>query len=108
MEEGWEKECPTFVLSKEKARMHKPWRRTLIIKLLGNKIGYKALKPRMYKMWAKDDVLDIIDLTHDSFMIKFNAYLDYESAFIGGSWLIYGYYLIVRPWVTYFDLKEDV
>ena len=40
-----EKDCPEFVLSKEEeARLSKPWRKSLIIKLLDRKIGLKALE----------------------------------------------------------------
>ena len=68
----------------EEARMCKSWRKTLIIKLLQRKIEYRVLEPRLYKMGAKDDILDIINLTHDYFMVKFSAFSDYEYAFISG------------------------
>ena len=58
------RDCPIFILFKEdEARICKPWRKSIIIKLLGRKIKYKGLKPKLHKMWAKDGILDIIDLT---------------------------------------------
>ena len=56
---------------------------------------------------VKDDILGIINLAHDYYMVKFNTFSDYEFAFDGGLWLIYDYYLIVRPWSTHFDSKKD-
>ena len=73
------RECLTFKISKEEeARLCKPWRRTLIIKLLGRKIRFKALESKLYQLWARMDILDIIDLTTNYFLIRFSTYVDYE------------------------------
>jgi hypothetical protein len=46
-----EYECPEFVFSKsEEKRIYKPWRRGVIVKLLGRRIGYKALETRLKQM----------------------------------------------------------
>ncbi|MCI97078.1 hypothetical protein A2U01_0118378, partial [Trifolium medium] len=37
--------CPEIVLSQhEEKRIQRPWRRGVIVKLLGRRIGYKALE----------------------------------------------------------------
>ncbi|MCH94654.1 hypothetical protein A2U01_0015617, partial [Trifolium medium] len=44
--------CPEFVFSKtEEKRIYRPWRRGVIVKLLGRRIGYKALETRLKQMW---------------------------------------------------------
>lgn len=40
----------------------KPWEKGIIIKMLGRKIGFKALKNRLQLLWAKRGVLSIVDL----------------------------------------------
>ncbi|GAU16650.1 hypothetical protein TSUD_326000 [Trifolium subterraneum] len=48
-----EYECPEFVFSKaEEKRIFMPWRKGVIVKLLGRRIGYKALKNRLKQMWV--------------------------------------------------------
>ena len=93
------------MLSKIEARVWKPWRKTLIIKLLGRKIGYKALESRLYEMWVKDGIIDIIDLMHDYFMVNFSAFSDYEFALMEEHWIICDHYLIIKPWETNFPSK---
>ncbi|CAI8597843.1 unnamed protein product [Vicia faba] len=49
-----EYECPTFTLTEtEKKRIYRPWKRCVIMKLLGIKIGYKALESRLKQMWVR-------------------------------------------------------
>ncbi|KAK7246288.1 hypothetical protein RIF29_41150 [Crotalaria pallida] len=46
-------ECPEFVLNKkEQRRICEPWRNGVIVKILGRKIGYKALENRLKQMWG--------------------------------------------------------
>ncbi|XVF43936.1 hypothetical protein PTKIN_Ptkin02bG0081000 [Pterospermum kingtungense] len=43
-EEEKEEDCPTIFLSKEeKACLRRPWRQTLIVKVMGRKMGYSYL-----------------------------------------------------------------
>ena len=57
MEEPNKKEddttCPTVRLaSEEKRELWQPWKWSLIIKLLGRRIGMRFPKSRIHKMWA--------------------------------------------------------
>ncbi|MCI22775.1 hypothetical protein A2U01_0043951, partial [Trifolium medium] len=62
-------ECPQFKLSKrEEARIHKPWKQGLIVKLFGRRIGYKALENRLKQMWVRKGVISIIDLGKEYFL----------------------------------------
>ncbi|PNX65246.1 hypothetical protein L195_g062498, partial [Trifolium pratense] len=55
--------CPQFVFSKkEEKRIYRQWRRGVIVKLLGRRIGYKALETRLKQMWVRKGVISIIDL----------------------------------------------
>ncbi|MCH84409.1 hypothetical protein A2U01_0005241, partial [Trifolium medium] len=56
-------DCPEFVFSKtDEKRIDRPWRRGVIVKLLGRRIGYKALENRLKQMWVRKGVISIIDL----------------------------------------------
>ncbi|MCH95601.1 hypothetical protein A2U01_0016581, partial [Trifolium medium] len=53
-------------------RIYRPWRRGVIVKLLGRRIGYKALETRLKQMWVKKGVLlSIIDLGNDYYLVAF-------------------------------------
>ena len=76
-------EITLFLNSPRKKKSGWPWKKALIIRLLGRKIGFRALKPRLNKMWVKDGILDIINLPHDHYMVKFSDFIDFEYALTG-------------------------
>lgn len=54
--------CPQFILSpEEEERLKRPWRYGVIVRLLGRKIGFKALEARLQQMWIRKGVLHLID-----------------------------------------------
>jgi hypothetical protein len=100
-------DCPLIKLSKrEEARIQKPWRQGLIVKLFGRRIGYKALENRLKQMWVRKGVITIIDLGKDYFLVYFSNEEDYTRAQEDGPWLIYDHYLIVREWSPNFYPNE--
>lgn len=53
-------DCPTLILSEqEEKRFRKPWKHGVIVKLLGRKIGFKALETRLCQRWVKRGVLNL-------------------------------------------------
>ncbi|XP_058765952.1 uncharacterized protein LOC131639472 [Vicia villosa] len=101
-------ECPNFVLSdREEKRIHRPWRRGVIVKLLGRKIGYKALENRLRQMWVKKGVISIIDLSNDYYLVAFSHEDDKRVAMGEGPWFIYDHYLTVKDWCPNFHPKKD-
>jgi hypothetical protein len=82
-------DCPEFVLSKlEEKRIHRPWKRGVIVKLLGRKIGYKALETRLKHMWVRKGVINIIDLGNDYYLVAFSHSEDQYAALMEGPWYI--------------------
>jgi hypothetical protein len=52
-------DCPIFHLSeKEESRIQRPWKRGIIVKMLGRKIGYKALENRLKPLLAMFSIKD--------------------------------------------------
>jgi hypothetical protein len=103
-----EYECPEFVFSKsEEKRIYKPWRRGVIVKLLGRRIGYKALETRLKQMWVRKGVINIIDLGNDYYLVAFTHEEDKNAAMSDGPWFIYDHYLTVREWSPNFHPASD-
>jgi hypothetical protein len=96
-------DCPEFILSeREESRIQKPWRQGLIVKLMGRRIGYKALETRLKQIWVRKGVISIIDLGYEYFLVYFTNEEDYTKALEDGPWLIYDHYLIAREWTPNF------
>jgi hypothetical protein len=63
--EKGDEECPLIKLSaeerKKKKRIREPWRQTLIIKVMGRKIGYIYLMERLQALWRIQGDLGLVD-----------------------------------------------
>ncbi|KAK2391890.1 zinc ion binding / nucleic acid binding protein [Trifolium repens] len=100
-------DCPVLVLSKrEETRISRPWRQGVIVKLMGRRIGYKAVETRLKQMWVRKGVISIIDLGMEYFLVYFSNEEDYDKVLEEGPWMIYEYYLIVREWCPNFHPKS--
>ena len=100
--------CPTIrVTKKEKRRLRKPWRLSLIINLMGRLIGYKTLLQKITVLWRPKASLDLVAMDNGFFLMKFSSVDDCEFAKCGGPWLIFDHYLTVRPRRPNFDTKQD-
>jgi hypothetical protein len=101
-------DCPIFVLSKsEEKRIHRPWKRGVIVKLLGRRIGYKALETRLKQMWVKKGIINIIDLGNDYYLVTFSHEFDHGTTLTNGPWFIYDHYLTVKQWSPDFHPQSD-
>ena len=54
-----------WLLKEEKGRIRKPWRQTLIIKLLGRSIGYKTLFQRITSLWKPKAVINLVVMDNE-------------------------------------------
>ncbi|XP_028754982.1 uncharacterized protein LOC114714409 [Neltuma alba] len=97
--ENPKRNSPTFVFSKKmKRKFYRAWKRSVIVKLLGRSIGFKALEGRLQTMWARRGVISLIDIGHGFFIVKLSNKQVYLEALTGGPWMVYDHYLTVRPW----------
>ena len=65
-------ESPKVIFTKsEKIQLRRPWRKALIVKLLGKTLGYQALQSRVKQMWQLEGRFRIVDLGQDYFLFKF-------------------------------------
>lgn len=80
----------------EKIEAMKPWRLSLIIKLVGRKIGYQFLLRHLQSLWKPQQTFSLIDLCNDYFIARFSNKQDYEVALLNGPWVISDHYLHVQ------------
>ncbi|KAL9419379.1 hypothetical protein AB3S75_037193 [Citrus x aurantiifolia] len=84
----------------------KPWQNTVVVKLLGRRIGYRALCNRLESLWSMTPGFNIIDLENDFYLVRFKNEGDADHALTSGPWTIMGHYLTVQPWSTHFDSSK--
>lgn len=73
--------------------------KTLVVKLLGRKIGYNALwKPKMR--------FQLMDIDNDYYLAKFESEMDFNNVVKKGLWVIFGHYLTVQPWSLEFSTLD--
>lgn len=56
----------------------------IIIKLLGKRIGLRMIQARLPKLWQINGNLEVIDLQHEFFIVRFSNWGDYAHVFYGG------------------------
>lgn len=96
--------CPTIVLTRaEKVRMKNPWKKTLIIKMMGESVGYNYLLRRIRMLWRPSEDMELVAMDNDYFLVKFESMQNYSYAKYEGPWMILEHYLIVKEWVPNFD-----
>lgn len=102
-----EYDCLEMVIPpREEAMICRPWRKGLIVKLLGRKIGYKALENCLQQMWVRKGALSLVDLDNDLFLVYMSHEEDQTKALTDGPSLIYGHYLTVKEWSPTFARRE--
>ncbi|KAL4333656.1 hypothetical protein GQ457_07G010760 [Hibiscus cannabinus] len=82
-------------------------RNSLIVRLLGRSIGFKALQFRILVLWKHVGDIKVIDLDNNYYIIWFSAESDYVKVLTQGPWTIYGSYLTVQPWSRQFSTLEE-
>ncbi|KAK9175423.1 hypothetical protein WN944_027430 [Citrus x changshan-huyou] len=85
----------------------KPWQSTVVVKLLGRMIGYKALCSRLETLWPNIEGYSVIDLDNGYFLVKLRKECDADFVLTEGPWLVAGHYLTVQPWSPHFDSSNE-
>lgn len=79
----------------EQMRWSKPWRRALVLRLLGRNISHKILEQRLCDLWKLENGFHLIDMDGVYFIARFYAKDDYFKVLEEGPWIILGHYLTV-------------
>ncbi|KAI9125197.1 hypothetical protein K1719_003813 [Acacia pycnantha] len=96
--------CPTFSFEeREKERLLKPFRRTLVVKLMGRQPSFGFMVKKIRQIWERKVKIDVFDLANDFYLINFQRNEDYMEALTGGPWVILDAYLSVVRWRPEFN-----
>jgi hypothetical protein len=79
-----------------------PWQHAIIVKLLGKSLGFFAMRDRLKALWKLSGDMNVMDIGHGFFMVKFDLEADREKVISGGPWMIMDHYVAIRPWTTDF------
>ncbi|CAI0549968.1 unnamed protein product [Linum tenue] len=94
------------ISTKFKERLCDPWKKTLVVRLLGRSVSYAYLCSQLRWKWRPVGSLDIIDLNDETFLVTFGSDQDYLHALTGGPWVILDHYLIVHQWSPAFRTSD--
>ncbi|KAL7218869.1 hypothetical protein ACSBR2_012023 [Camellia fascicularis] len=87
-------------------KIREPWKKCLIVRLLGKKIGYKLFMAKMTRLWGLQADFEALDIGHGFFIVKFDMIEDYTKVYTGGPWIVMDHYVTVRKWQQ--DFRSDV
>ncbi|CAL5355906.1 unnamed protein product [Camellia sinensis] len=92
-------DCPRItVLPEELSTLRAPWRKALIVKVLGRAVGYRLLTQRMKQIWQLQHSIDVVDVGEGYYLVRFTCKADYVHVLLDGPWVILGHYLTVSKW----------
>lgn len=81
---------------KEKAC--RPWRSSIILKLLGSQMNYNLFQRRLQGLWKSHGKFQLIDLGHEFFIAKFDNEEDMMRVLQLGPWFLGSQYLLTMKW----------
>lgn len=105
-EAGQEENGPWVQLGttkEEKKAARQPWKYSVIIKVVGKKIGYHYLYNRIQAMWRLQSPFILIDLANDFFIVKLSTKQEQNTALFHGPWMVADHYLHMRKWRPNFE-----
>ncbi|KAH1107922.1 hypothetical protein J1N35_011690, partial [Gossypium stocksii] len=79
----------------------------VIIKLLGRKIAFNALLNRITILWKINSPFKLMDLENDYYLVWFSEEDGYNKVLTNRPWMIFGQYLMIRPWTSNFSTTQD-
>lgn len=72
-----------------------PWKDAIFIKLLGKNIGFLTMRDRFRSVWKPVGGIDLVDIGHGFYLVKFDMEVDWEKVISGGPRMIFDHYLTV-------------
>lgn len=89
-------------------RLWTPWRRALVIKVLGKNFSFRILEKRVTDLWGLGNSVNIVDLNRGFFVVRFYSAAQYHNALENGPWMIQGHYITVSKWRPFLSTKSEV
>lgn len=99
--------CPIVdILWEAYKKSWQPWRRALIIRVLGKSFNFCLLEPRVRKLWQLDHGCKLIDMDKGYMVARFYSQQDYLKVINGGPWMVMNHYLTISKWKPNFKPGE--
>ncbi|XP_061337779.1 uncharacterized protein LOC133284726 [Gastrolobium bilobum] len=96
--------CPRYTFSLEEHKSDcEIWRKALIIKMLGKRIGTIFLMSRLVRLWCLVGPHELIDLDNGYLLLRFQDDSDYRHVLEEGPWIVNDHYVTVQRWRPFFD-----
>ncbi|GMP37591.1 hypothetical protein CsSME_00009200 [Camellia sinensis var. sinensis] len=87
-------------------KVREPWKKCLIVRLLGKNIGYNLFVNRIRKLWNLQADFETLDIGNGFFIVKLEMMEDYSKVFTGGPWVVMDRYVTVQKRQPDFKLDE--
>ncbi|XP_028769767.1 uncharacterized protein LOC114727234 [Neltuma alba] len=82
----------------------KPFRNSLIVKLMGKSFGESFMQQRLERMWGRpQSPIKVMPLSNDYSIVSFFSAKDRDYALQEGPWMIGDHYLLVQRWRPNFN-----
>ena len=75
-----------------------PWKTSVILKVMGRPLGYRALQTRLAGIWRPTGTMHLIDIGYGYFIMRFDVIKDYHHALMDGPWFVGDQYLHMQAW----------
>lgn len=74
------------------------WKMSLIVNVLGKKVGFKTMENKLQRTWARIGKISINDMPQDYYLVHFSSVEDYKKVLFEGPWLVADHYLLIQRW----------
>ena len=81
-----------------KTQLVGPWKMSIILKLMGQPLRYRALQSKLAGIWRPTSMMHLIDIGYGFFIMRFDVLKDYHHALMDGPWFVGDQYLHVQAW----------
>lgn len=75
-----------------------PWKESLVICLLGKRLGFCTMMIKLASIWRLTRDFDILNVDNGFYMVKFDILEDREKVINGDPWMIFDHYWAVSAW----------
>lgn len=101
--------CPVIPISREEYESWcDKWKMSLIVNVLGKKVGFKTVESKLQRTWARHGKISIIDMPQDYYLVNFSSIEDYKHVLFEGPWLVADHYLLIQRWRPFFLENAEV
>lgn len=84
-----------------------PWRRALIVNVLGKTLSFRTLEPRIQRIWNLENGCELLDIDKGYVVARFYSQADYLKVLHGGPCTVLDHYLTLSKWKPNFKPGDD-